>query len=78
MEDGANALTDKLGRGFDSVFSVFDEDGDFAGAGRFEDTGKLGDGLLEDLGWTDVNFGNHYNNWDIKGEGDTQMFSVFG
>lgn len=76
MEDGADALADELSGGFDGVFSVLDEDRNFAGAGRFENAGKLSDGLLEDLGWANVDFGDYYHYWNVQGEGNTQMFSV--
>ena len=70
LEDRADALTDKLGGGLDGVFPGFDEDWDFAGAGRFEYAGELGDGLLEDLGWTDVDFSDYYHYRNIQSKGN--------
>ena len=65
LEDGADALTHELSGGFNGIFSRFDEDGDFPGARRFENAGKLGDGLLENVGRANVNFGDYNHDWDI-------------
>ena len=74
LEDGADAPRDELRCCIDALLAVGDEDGDFPRAGGFEDFGELGDGLLEDLGRTDVDFGDDDHDGDVEREGDTQMF----
>ncbi len=74
LEDGADTLTDELRGCRDGLLVRGDEDGDFAGARGFEDAGKLGDRLLEDLRWANVDFSDDYHHRDIEGEGDAQMF----
>ena len=66
LEDGADALGDELRSGDDCFVAVSDEYGDFASSGRFKDAGKLGDGLLEDVGWADVNFGDDDHDGDVE------------
>ena len=56
LEDGTYPLADELCCCVDAFLAVLDEDGDFAGSWRFEDFGELCDGLLQDLGRTDVDF----------------------
>ncbi len=75
LEDGTDALGDELRCGLNGICTVFDEDGDFASTGRLEDAGELGDGLLQDLGWADVDFGDDDHHWHVKREGDAQMLS---
>lgn len=75
LEHGADALGDKLGGSLNSIGAVFDEDGNFPCARRLKDAGQLGDGLLQDMIGTDVNFGNDYHHRNIKGQGDTKVLS---
>ena len=46
LEDRSAALRDELACSLDGFLTILDEDGDLAGAGRFKDARKLGDGLL--------------------------------
>ena len=75
LEDGADALGDKLGGGLDSVGAIFDKDGDFPCARRFEYASQLGDGLLQDLRRAYVNLCNDYHHRNVQGEGDSEMLS---
>lgn len=58
-------------RGVDAVFSVLNQHWDFASAGRLEDFGKLGDGLLQNLWRTYVDFRDDYHDWDVEGHCNT-------
>ena len=75
LEDGADSLANKLGSGLDGFVAVLDENGYFPGAWRLENAGELRYGLLKNLGWANVDFGDHYHDWDVEGEGDSQMLS---
>lgn len=74
LEDGADALADELGGRVDAVFAALDEDGDFAGAGGLEDLLQLGEGLLEDVGRADVDFGDDDHDGHVEREGDAEVF----
>lgn len=73
LEDWADTLTDELCSGVYAFLLVLDEDGYFSGAGRLENLGQLGDGLLENVRRTDVDLGYANHDWDIEGQGDAQM-----
>ena len=74
LEDGADALGDEGCGGVDRVLARFNEDGDLAGAWGLENAGQLHYGLLEDLGWADVNFGDHDHDGDVQCKSDTKVF----
>ena len=75
LEDGTDPLTDELSCGFNSILAVFDKDWDFASTGRFQYSGYLSDGLLQDVWRTNINFGNDDHDWHIQGQGNTEMLS---
>jgi len=58
-----------------ALFVVFDEDGNLASAGRFEDLGELRNSLLKDLRWADIDFRYHNHDRHIERQSDTQMLS---
>lgn len=51
--------------GCNTIFAAFDEDGNFAGARRFQDLSELGYSLLQNLGRANVDFGDHHHDWDV-------------
>ena len=57
------------------VATVLDEDGDLSGSWRFENACELGNGLLENLGRTDVDLGYDDHDRDIQSQSDAEMFS---
>ena len=65
LENRTDALGNELRGGLDSVGAVLDKDRDFTSAGRLEDARQLRDGLLQDLRWTDVDFGDDDHHWDV-------------
>ena len=73
LKDGADSLGDELCRSLDGVGAVFDKNGDFAGAGGFENAGQLGDGLLQDVRWANVDFGDDDHHWHVKCERDAEV-----
>ena len=75
LENGTYPLADELSGGLDGLFAVLDEDGDFTGAGRFENAGQLGDGLLQDLRRADVDFSDDHHDWDVESQSNAEMFS---
>ena len=75
LKDGADALGDELGGGLDSIGTVFDEDGDLPCAGGLEDAGQLGDRLLQDLRWANVNLGDDHHHRNVQSKGDAKMLS---
>jgi hypothetical protein len=58
-------LADKLSCRIDTFLTVSNEDGDFASSWRFKDFGDLLDGLLENIGRADIDFGDDDHDWDI-------------
>lgn len=78
LEDGADPARYKLSSSIYALLSVLDEDGDFSRAWRLEDFSQLSDGLLENLRWTNVDFGNDHHNGDVECESDAKMFSEQG
>jgi len=74
LEDGADALGDELSGGRNGLLAVLDQNGDFACPGGFQDAGYLGDGLFEDVGRADVDFGNDDHDGDVKGQSDAEVF----
>jgi hypothetical protein len=73
LEDWADSLGDELSGGVDAFFCVLDEDWDFASAWRFKDSGDLLDGLLENLWWTDIDFGDDDHDWDVECQCNPQV-----
>jgi hypothetical protein len=67
LEDGTDATGDELSGSGYARGMVVDEDGDFASSGRFEDLGQLSDGLLQNVWWADVDFGDYYHYRDVEG-----------
>lgn len=73
LENGTYSLADELGSSLNGFIAVLDEDGDFPGAWRLEDAGQLSYGLLENLRWADVDFGDHHHDWHIECECDSKV-----
>jgi len=71
LENWTNPLTDELSRGVDTLFLVLDEDWDFPSARGFQNSGDLLDSLFQDLGRTDIDFGDDDHDWNIKSQCDT-------
>lgn len=78
LKDRADSLRDKLCGGLDSISTVFNEDGNLPCAGRFEDACQLGNGLLQDLRWANVNLGDDHHHRNVQGEGDAKVLSDHG
>lgn len=76
LENRTYPLTDKLCRSIDSVFAGFYEDRNFSCPGRLEYSSQLGNRLLQNLRWADVDLGNDYHDRDIKCHSDSEMLSV--
>lgn len=74
LKNRANPLTHKLARRAHTLLSILDEDGYLFGSRGFQDLGELGDGLFEDLGRADVDFGNDDHDRDVEGKGDAEVF----
>lgn len=57
-----------------TVLAILDENGYFPCTLRFQDFGELGYRLFEDLGRTNVDFGDDDHNRDIESKGNSEMF----
>jgi len=51
----------------DALLAVLDEDWNLPRSWRLENLGELGDGLLQNLRWANVDFGDDNHDWDVQG-----------
>ena len=73
LEDWADAFGHELCGSIDALFTVLDEYGNFSRSWRFEDSRYLLDSLLQDLWWTDVDFGYDNHDGNIQRQCDAQV-----
>lgn len=73
LEDGADALADELACRVDALLVVGNVGWQLARAGAAHDLVDLGDGLLQDVGWADIDLRDDDHDWHVEGEGDAEM-----
>ena len=66
LKDRTDPLADKLSRRADAFLSILDEDGDFSRTRAFQYPGDLCDGLLQNMGRADVDFGDDDHDGDVE------------
>jgi hypothetical protein len=76
LEDRTNATGHELRSRVDALFPVLDEDWYLPCAGRLEDLGQLSDGLLKNLWWANVDFGDDDHDGYIEGKCNAEMLSL--
>lgn len=59
-----------------ALFTILDEDWDLPSARGLQDFSQLGNGLLKDLGRTNIDFSNDHHDRNIERQSDTEMFSA--
>lgn len=74
LKDRAYPSGDELSCSIDALLAVLDEDGNFASSWRLENFGQLRDGLVEDVGRTNVDFGYHDHDRHIESKRDPEVF----
>lgn len=73
LENRADSPRNELCRCVYAILPVLDEYWDFPRSLGFQNLGKLSDSLLENLGRTDIDFGDDYHYRDVESESDPQM-----
>lgn len=76
LEDGTYAAGHKLGRSVYALLPVFNEDWYLVRTRRFENFRQLRNGLLENLGWTDIDFSDDNHDWHFHGKCNAEMLPV--
>ena len=73
LEDRAYPLGNELSGGIDTLLLVLDENWDLPRARTFQYFGDLLNCLLQDLGRTNIDFGDDNHDWDVQSQGNTQV-----
>ena len=77
LKNRAYSLADKLGCGLNGLITVLDEDRNFLRSRGFQYACQLGDSLLQNLRWANIDFGYDDHDRHVQCKRDTQVLSGF-
>ena len=75
LEYRANPVADEMCCCMNDFFLTLDEYRDFPRSGGFHDFRELLDGLLQDVWWANVDFGNDHEDGNVQGESNPKVLS---
>ena len=75
LKDRTYPLADELGCGLNGLITVLDEDRNLLSSRGFQYPCQLGDSLLQNLRWTDINLSYDNHDRHIQCKRDTQVLS---